>query len=46
MLGRICCIIRIITVFILIGFYAGLSFKKLFVCIYNIYVFYKYIHTQ
>lgn len=33
MLGRMCCIIRIITVFTLIVLYAGLSFKRLFVCI-------------
>lgn len=36
MLGRICCIIRTITVFTLIVFYASLSLRRLFVCIYKI----------
>lgn len=45
MLGRIRCIIRIITVFTLIVFYAGLSLKRLFVCIYVCFIC-IYIHSN
>jgi len=44
MLGRISCIIRIITMFTLIVFHSGLSFKRLFVCIYNIYMLHIYTY--